>query len=798
MSNFIVKKVAVLGAGVMGAQIAGHLVNARVPVMLFDLPAKEGNKNGVVIRAIENLKKLNPAPLAIVEDAQFLEPVNYEDDLDKLSQCDLIIEAIAERLDWKHDLYKKVAPHIRTDAIFATNTSGLSITALSEGFDADLKARFLGVHFFNPPRYMHLVELIPTAATRSDILDALETFLTTVLGKGVVRALDTPNFIANRVGMFSILSTMIEAERYGLTYEVVDDITGAKLGRARSGTFRTADVVGLDTMIHVGKTMENYLKDDPFAPIYPTPAVMKKLVEQGDLGQKSGAGFFKKVGKDILRLDPASFTYVAADAKTDELVARILKKEPKERFKLLRESSHPQAQFVWAIFRNTFHYVALHLNEIADSAREIDFAIRWGFGWGEGPFEIWQAAGWQEIAKWVKEDIDAGKALCAAPLPEWVFTGAVANNGGVHAADGSYSASKNAFVSRSDLPIYNRQYFRAPVLGEGALTADKAGKTVKENDSVRLWTLDGEILIYTPKTKANTINHESTATIFEAIREAEANFKGLVIWSPSSYQGKPFCGGADLQSMLPLFMSGGAKAIEQEVSHLQQSFMALRYANVPTVAAVGGMAVGGGCEMLVACQKRVALLESYIGLVEVGVGLLPGAGGLTHAARRAAEESKGGVILPFLTPYFQSAATAAVSKSALDAQNMGYLLTSDIVVFNMYELLSVALKTAKAMADTGSRPPLRRPFRAAGRNAKATIATQILNLSAGGFISEHDRYIANKIAHVVCGGDVEENSLINEQWVLDLEREAFCELIEHPKTQERIMGILQNGKPVRN
>ncbi len=362
MSNFIVKKVAVLGAGVMGAQIAAHCINARVPVILFDLPAKEGPKNGIVLKAIENLKKLSPAPLGNVADAALIQAANYEENLELLQGCDLIIEAIAERMDWKHDLYKKVAPHIGPNTIFASNTSGLSITALSEGFDADLKARFCGVHFFNPPRYMHLVELIPTAATQPHILDQLEGFLTTTLGKGVVRALDTPNFIANRVGIFGMLATMVEAEKYGLSYDVVDDLTGAKLGRAKSGTFRTADVVGLDTMGHVIRTMQETLKDDPFYDVYATPPVLAKLVESGVLGQKTGAGFYKKVGKDILRLDPAKGDYVAGGGKADELIGRILKeKDPVKKMKALRESTNPQAQFLWAIFRDAFHYIAVHL-----------------------------------------------------------------------------------------------------------------------------------------------------------------------------------------------------------------------------------------------------------------------------------------------------------------------------------------------------------------------------------------------------------------------------------------------------
>ncbi|AMO93486.1 enoyl-CoA hydratase/isomerase family protein [Collimonas fungivorans] len=795
MSNFIVKKVAVLGAGVMGAQIAAHCLNAKVPVVLFDLPAKEGPKNGIVLRAIENLKKLSPAPLGNKDDASLIEVANYEDNLDVLAGCDLIIEAIAERMDWKHDLYKKVAPHIAPNAIFASNTSGLSITALSEGFDAELKARFCGVHFFNPPRYMHLVELIPTATTKPEILDQLEGFLATTLGKGVVRAKDTPNFIANRVGVFGILSTAHQAEKFGLSVDVVDDLTGAKLGRAKSGTFRTADVVGLDTMGHVIKTMQDTLKDDPFYGVYATPPLLAKLVEKGALGQKTGAGFYKKVGKDILRIDAATGEYVTGGGKADELVARILKdKDPVKRMKTLRESTNPQAQFLWAIFRDGFHYIAVHMESIADNARDIDFAMRWGFGWSVGPFEIWQAADWKQIAGWVKEDIDAGKALCNAPLPAWVFDGRT----GVHAADGSYSPAKKANVARSTLPVYERQVFRAPLLGEGVADGKTAGTTVFEDDSVRAWHQNDDVLVLSFKTKMHVIGPGVIAGLNKAVAEAEKNYKGLVLWHADAAEGGAFSAGADLQSMLPLFMSGGAKAIEPMVAELQQAFMGLKYASVPVVAAVAGLALGGGCELALHTAKRVASIESYIGLVEVGVGLIPAGGGLKEAAVRAANDAKGNDILQFLKTSFLNAATANVSKSALQAKSMGYLKADDVIVFNAYELLHVAKVEARAMFDAGYRPPLKAQIAVTGRYGVATIMAQLVNMRDGGFISAHDYKLGTMIANIVCGGEVEEGSVVNEQWLLDLERKAFVELLNNPKTQERIMGMMQTGKPVRN
>ena len=795
MNNFIVKKVAVLGAGVMGAQIAAHCVNARVPVVLFDLPAtggkSSGDKNAIVRKAIENLKKLSPAPFGDNDDATHIGVANYDDDLDQLRSCDLIIEAIAERVDWKHDLYKKVAPFIAAHAIFASNTSGLSITELASGFDEELKSRFCGVHFFNPPRYMHLAELIATAATKPEILEQLETFLTTTLGKGVVRAKDTPNFIANRVGIFSILATMVEAEKYGLPFDVVDDLTGAKLGRAKSGTFRTADVVGLDTMGHVIETMQDHLKSDPFYPVYAMPAALQGLIAKGALGQKTGAGFYKKVGKDILQLDAKTGDYVAAGGKADELVARILKKkEPAERLKLLRESRHPQAQFLWAIFRDAFHYIAVHLADIADNARDVDFALRWGFGQKQGPFETWQAAGWKQVAEWVKEDIATGKALSKASLPAWVFDGRDA----VHTPEGSYSPTSNAYVPRSTLPVYERQSYRAALFGDVQATH---GTTISDDESARVWKLDNEVLILSIKSKMHAIDPGVIAALGQAITLAEKEYTGLVIWSPD----EPFSVGADLAAMLPLFMSGGVAAIEPAEKALQDAMLALRYANVPTVAAVSGMALGGGCELAIHCAKRIVHFESYMGLVEVGVGLVPGGGGLAYGARRAAEQhaaAPDSYLLDYVKKYFTNAATARVSKSALEAKQMDYLLDSDTIVFNNHELLSVAINEAKAMSASGYRPPLKSTFPVIGRSGIATITAQLVNMRDGGFISAHDFHLGRAIAEVMCGGDVEAGSRVGEEWLLRLERKTFMSLLNHPKTQERIMGMMQTGKPVRN
>ncbi|MED5622284.1 3-hydroxyacyl-CoA dehydrogenase/enoyl-CoA hydratase family protein [Ideonella sp. BN130291] len=792
MSRFQVRKVAVLGAGVMGAQIAAHLVNVKVPVVLFDLPAKEGPKNGIVTKAVEGLKKLKPSPLGVPEDAALIGQANYEEHLEQLKDCDLIIEAIAERMDWKLDLYKKIAAHIAPHAIVASNTSGLSITKLSEALPEEIKPRFCGIHFFNPPRYMYLVELIPTPTTRPEILDQLETFVTTSVGKGVVRAKDTPNFVANRVGIAGMLATMIEAEKFGLSYDVVDDLTGKKLGRASSGTFRTADVVGLDTMAHVIKTLQDNLSADPFYPSYATPKVVNDLIGKGALGQKSGGGFYKKVGKDILRLDPATGDYVAAGKKADEIVARMLKKAPAERLKLLRESTNPQAQFLWAILRDSFHYAAVHLKDIADSAREVDFAMRWGFGTSQGPFELWQAAGWKQVAQWVQEDIEAGKALSKEPLPAWVFDG----RDGVHTAEGSWSPAQNRYIPRSTLPVYERQFFPETVggLGQDPL---KAGTEEFKNEEVRVWSLDGEVLIASITAKLHLISPTVTEGLLKAVEIAEAKYKGLVVWSPDDV----FSAGANLEALMPVFMKSGAKGIAPEEKKLQDMMLRLRYANVPVVSAIRGIALGGGCELAVHSAKRVATMESYVGLVEVGVGLIPGGGGLAYIARRAAENaaSAPGVdILAFAKEGFTAAAMAKVGTSAIESRKLGYLLDSDVIVPNKDELLYVAINEARSMYESGYRPPVKKAFPAAGRSAISTIQAQLVGMRDGGFISQHDYHIGSLIADVVCGGEVEAGSLVTEEYLMALERKHFCGLLEHPKTQERIMGMLQTGKPVRN
>ena len=786
----LIRKAAVLGAGVMGAQIAAHLANADIPVVLFDLPAPEGaDLNAPIKQAIKNLSKLEPAPLTVPERAQHITPANYQQHLELLRDCDLIIEAIAERPDWKADLYAKVAPYISPQAYFVTNTSGLSITQLAQALPDALQPRFCGVHFFNPPRYMHLVELIAHPGTDPKLLDELETFLTSTLGKGVIRAKDTPNFIANRIGVFSMLATMQHTQAFGLGFDLVDALTGPLIGRPKSATYRTADVVGLDTLKHVVEGSAKVLPDDPWVKTLALPDWFNDLVERGALGQKTRQGIYQKQGKDILVLDPASGEYRKSGAQPDEAIKTILKNpDPVQKFAALRESDHPQAQFLWAIHRDVFHYAAHWLADIADTARDVDLAIRWGFGWQIGPFELWQAADWKQVTAWIKADITAGKTLSDTPLPAWVDT-----VDAVHTAEGSYSAAQDVYKPRHYLPAYLRQDYPEHVLGE---TKPDPSETVFETDAVCLWrqTDTPHIAILSFKTKLHAIGDDVLDGVLESIAIAERDFDALVLWQDS----EPFSAGANLAQVMPVLKAGDFESFEQVVAKFQRTTARLRYSRIPVVAACRGLALGGGCEFLMHCDHVVAAIESYIGLVEVGVGLLPAGGGCKEFARRAAIEAKGSDPFPFIKQYFETIAMGTVAKSAEQAKQLGFLRPSDTIIFNPHELLHVAKAQALALAESAYRPPLPAPITVVGRTGVANLKAALVNMRDGGFISAHDFRIGSAIAEALCGGMVDAGSQVNEDWLLALERRPFVELAKTEATQARIEHMLKTGKSLRN
>jgi 3-hydroxyacyl-CoA dehydrogenase len=781
----LIRRAAVLGAGVMGAQIAAHLANAGVAVALFDLPAKSGDSRAVARQAIKRLLKLEPKPLASPACAALIQPADYEHDLPALGECQLVIEAIAERLDWKRELYAKIAPHLGERAVLASNTSGLSIASLSEVLPATLRPRFCGVHFFNPPRYMALVELIQAPQTHAGVLDRLEAFLTSTLGKGVIRAKDTPNFIANRIGVFSIAATLHHAEEFGLAPDLVDALTGPAIGRPKSATYRTADVVGLDTLRHVIEGSAKLLTNDPWVEYLSLPPWLTELIDSGAIGQKVGAGIYRKQGKTIQVFDQNQQQYRAAAAEVAAEVTDLLtQRDPGERLAALRASDHPQAAFLWAIHRDVFHYAAHWLEEIADTARDLDLAIRWGFGWSMGPLEIWQAAGWRQVTGWINEDIDAGRSLSATPLPGWV-----AELEAVHRPDGSWSAAEQRYKARAELAVYARQRFPERVLGE----AESApGKTLFDDAGGRLWSDGDDVLILSLKSKMHTLGSAVLEALDTALRTAETRGEPLVIWHPA-----PFSAGADLKEFGPAGKGQTIQDLEEIVSRFQRSVMGIRDASVPVVAAVQGLALGGGCELLMHCDRVVAALESYIGLPEVGVGLLPAGGGSKELARRAAERAGTGDIFPHLKAAFETIAMGHVCKSAIEARERGFLRATDVILFNSHELLFVARSEARALAARGYRPPTPLPFRVMGREALGNLELALLNMREGGFISEHDFLIGRKVAEVLCGGNIDPLN-VDEEWLLAVERKAFLELARTDASQARMAHLLETGKPLRN
>lgn len=784
-TGFYVDKVAVLGAGVMGSQIAAHFANAGVSTILFDLKSESRKPNELIDSAIANLQKLNPKPLAWNKSLVYITAANYQDDLELLKGCDLIIEAIAERLDWKEDLYKKIAPFVAENAIIASNTSGLSIKSLANCLPDSLKNKFCGVHFFNPPRYMLLVELIPHDATDAHVLTNLETFFVTNLGKNVILAKDTPNFIANRVGVFSMLATCIHAEKFNLPLEVVDKLTGKDLGRAKSATFRTADVVGLDTFAHVVATMAEQCKDG-FESCYNIPIWITRLINNGALGQKTKAGFYKKDKNGIQVIDLATGNYRIADKKAHPDVINILhEKDWSSKLEQLHNSNLPEAQFLWSCFRDIFHYAAVLLGQIANTPRDIDLAIRWGFGWKDGIFETWQKSGWLKVANWIKDDIASGKTLSRVPLPDWVFT----LDSGVYLDNKHYNIIDRKLVERKQLPVYRRQLFPDLVLNE---IPNINVIILYENDGVKLWHTGDNIGILSFKTKMCAIGMDVLIGIKQAIDVAQQQCLAMVIWQEKEV----FSVGANLEEFGFSIMMNGAQAVDQIIQTGHEIIVnKLRYSKIPIIAGVRGYTFGGGCEIMLHCDGVVAALESYIGLIEAGVGLLPGWGGTTEMAYRASQ-----AIEPWkdFERRYKNLAMAQVATSAYEALEMGFLRESDIIVMNSREVLFIAKEKARLMALSGYRPPLKPKFKVFGEQGIATVNGLLANMYAGGQISDHDMLIAKNIAITMCGGEIERDSEVTEDWVLNIEKNKFSELAVSQKTADRIQYMLETGKPLRN
>ena len=793
MSNFMIRKVAVLGAGVMGSQIAAHCANANVPVILYDLADDDpARRNARVDAALADLARIEPAPLADPELVNGIEAANYDDDLARLSECDLVIEAIAEQRELKHALYTQVAPHLRRGAIFATNTSALPLHELVTGLPEALHGRFFGVHFFNPPRYMSLVELIALPDSDPILLDRLESWLTTRLGKDVLRAPDTPGFIANRIGVFSLLAVMHHSVRLDIDFDVADALTGTLVGRPRNATFRTADIVGLDTLTHIIDTLHACLADDPWHGFYAVPEWLERLVSAGALGHKRGQGVYRRDARGALEVCAADGRrwHRARGAIHPEVATLLALDDPLERLTALRKCAHPQAQLVWCSLRDVFHYCAVHLANIARTTRDVDLALRWGFGWEQGPFEAWQAMGWREVAEAIREDIESGATPVATPLPDWVFERA-----GAHAATASYNAARDRMDGRTALPVYVvRQLYPDRVAGE---SAPDPGETIWLNEGVRLWRrgdMDPRIAILSLRTRLGLIDEAVLDGMHEVVARAERDFDALVLWREA-----PFSVGVDLKHVLKVREEEGLDSVRTLLERFQQASIRLREAQLPVVAAVEGMALGGGCEFTLHASHRVLAFEARMGLVEAKVGLIPTAGGCAAFATRAAEYvrfARDGSVLPFIRQAFATLVNGRRSHCVPEALRLGFAQRGDDVVMHPRELLYVALRRARSMALAAYRPPLYPPpVVVAGREGMAVCAADFA--ADHPEADEHDHRVARALARVLCGGDVAAGSVLPEDELLALEREGFMELIAHQEAVARMADTLDSDTPSR-
>jgi 3-hydroxyacyl-CoA dehydrogenase len=785
-TNIKISKVAVLGAGVMGAQIASHFANGKIAVILFDLKSTTNNKNEIVAKALNNLARLNPKPLASNQVLNYIEIANFDDDMQRLNECDLIVEAVAEKLEIKQSLYNKMSPHISDSAIITSNTSGLGITLLAQSLPEKHRSRFCGLHFFNPPRYMALAELIPHATTDKTLLNNLETFVVSSLGKSVVVAKDTPNFIGNRLGIFAMLSICHNAIKYNIPFEVVDQLTGKNLGRAKSATLRTADVVGLDTFAHVVATMKTYCHDS-FASLYNVPEWMQQLIQKGSLGAKTKCGIFTKDKEGIKVLDLATGKYRLADKLANADIIQILKsKDWVVKFDALKAHKSPEAQFLWASFRDIFQYASILLGEITDSVRDMDLAMRWGFGWKEGIFEIWQQGGFEKIAKWIQQDIDANQTISTQPLPKWVF----ANKNGVYNNNQYFNIAQGNFITHQRLPVYSKQLFPELVVGEIVSTVRNV---LYENAAVTLWTTGDDIGILSFKTKMCVISHDVLVGIQEALQQANQKCSAMVIWQDSDV----FSVGANLQEFASIATTKDPQLALSEIINFGHQVIAneIYYSKIPIVAAVRGYALGGGCELMLHCSAVVAALESYIGLVEAGVGLLPGWGGTAQMAYRASISANPA---KDFEKRYKNLALATVATSAIEAKELGFLRDDDVIVMNARELLFVAKEKAKFMAASGYNRLISAKIPVLGKQGIANINALLYNMLEGKQISEHDMLIAKSIATVMCGGELEQGSIVNQDWLLNLELKHFIKLAFTEKTMQRIQYMLANGKPLRN
>ncbi len=775
-----IKTVGVCGSGVMGSQLAALFAGAGLDVYLFDLDQELSE------RGLAGARQAKPAAFYHPRFAKKVVPSNYEEHLDRFGECDWVIEAIAERMDWKRDLYKKIEPHLKDDALLSSNTSGLSMAELAEPLSEDLKRRFFITHFFNPPRYMRLVEIVRSAETDQGALDRAADLIGRTLGKGIVAAKDTPNFIANRIGIYGMMLGLKLTRDMRLSVEQVDAVTGPVMGRPKSATYRTADIVGLDTLAFVAQTAYEKCEADEAREIFKTPPVLAKLLERKSLGQKSGAGFYKKEGRDILALDFETLDYrPKTKPRMDGIGVGRRFTDLGKRMEALVFNPDSAGEFAWELTIGTLAYAARRLGEVADDVVSIDRAMKWGFGWQQGPFEVWDAIGVERSARRMESE--------NKPVPDLVErvlssgrTSFYGRNGTKQFFDLASESMLPVATAPDVVELEDRKAHRGEVLRNWSASLIDLGDgvgCVEFHSALQpdFNPIDGAVL-------------DMLASSLEAVRAH--GFKGLVI----SHEGTHFCAGANLALILGLAKAGRFEVIEQISNTFQQIAQAIKYAPFPVVAAPFSVSLGGGFETIAACDRIVALAELYCGAVEVGVGLIPGGGGnvrlLTNLSKRLPPKKMGPMVPVQKT--FETIAFAKVSTSAHEAVELGYLTEDSPIVLSRDHLIARAKEEVLTLAN-GYVPPEPPELVPPGVGGKLAIQVAIDGFVKAGTISEHDALIGGKLAHVLTGGE-RANGIdpMDEQHYLDLEREVFVSLAGEPKSQERMAHMLKTGKPLRN
>lgn len=781
---------AVLGAGVMGTQIAAHLANAGLTVQLLDIAAKGDNKNDVVETAFKKALKQSPPILFTEKTARRIVLGNFDEHFHRIANVDWVIEVVVENLAIKQDLMARIESTIRDDAVVSSNTSGLPINQIAQGRSESFRQRFLGTHFFNPPRYLKLLELIPTPDTDPQILERMQWFGRIHLGKGVVVAKDTPNFIANRIGMYATMLGIKGVTEQGYTIEEIDALTGVIAGRPKSATFRTADVVGLDTLMYVAHNLYPAIPHDESREVLRVPPLMKKLVETGTLGSKTGQGFYKKQGKEILSINPTTLAYEAAkpmDLGDIEAIGKI--GDLGDRLRKLYHDPGRAGAFFRKSTLDILGYSARRIPEIADRPADIDRAIRWGFAWEIGPFEIWDILGFETVV--------ADMKAAGITVPEWVEK---MHDNGVHSfyEKDRLSWAEQKVVDACAVCISEQPKAPTDEILIPVIKAD-AKNILWQNSEASLLDIGDGVVLYEFHSKGHTLTLkvvEGLAAVLDLIENSD--YRGLVIGNESAN----FSGGANLAEMAMLAQTDNGKGIADLIVKFQALLQRLKYFPKPIVAAIVGRVLGGGCELVLGCPHVVAAAETYIGLVELSVGLIPGAGGImrmvTWAADQAASESPQD-IQPFLRKVFETIGMAKVSSSAYEGQELGFLSSTTKIVMNADRILSVAKEEVLCLDKIGYMPlPERNAIMVLGRPARAMLEHAAYVMQQGGFISEYDHYLASRLAYVMTGGELTKPALVDEEYLSKLERESFLPLLHQPKTQERFVHTLKTKKPLRN